>query len=188
MKKLLFFIILIAGVAFILNGLGQGAVKDNVNLENETLALRKADDKSKIVDTNAINVSDSEKTSSASFHFPANQIEADPETGFKVSPGHGGMTIGYNEFEGPLDFTPLLKGLPHDLCNSPHWGYVIEGSMKIIYADGKKETLHAGDVYYLPAPHTAVVDKYVKCIEFSPDEECSVLMKQVEKNLNATQN
>jgi len=69
MKKLLFFIILIAGVAFILNGLGQGAVKDNVKLENETLALRKADDKSKIVDTNAINVSDSEKQVQLLFIF-----------------------------------------------------------------------------------------------------------------------
>ncbi|HKI88704.1 MAG TPA: hypothetical protein VKA38_06735, partial [Draconibacterium sp.] len=130
-----------------------------------------------------IDVSASEKTGSASFHFQANQIKANPATGLKVTRGHGGMTIGYNEFKGPLDFTPLLKGLPHNLCNSPHWGYVIEGSMKINYADGKEETINAGEVYYLPAPHTGVVEKYVKYIEFSPDEEMSVLMKQIAKNI-----
>ena len=25
------------------------------------------------------------------------------------------------------DFTPLLVGLPGDLCQCPHWGYVVEG-------------------------------------------------------------
>ncbi|HKI89658.1 MAG TPA: hypothetical protein VKA38_11570, partial [Draconibacterium sp.] len=168
MKKLLFSIILIAGLAFFAKSQGKGAVKDNINLENETFAFRQANKNSTIVTTNAIKVSASEKTGSVSFHFPANQIESNPATGLRVTPGHGGMTVGYNEINGPLDFTPLLKGLPHDLCNSPHWGYVIEGSMKIIYADGKEETLHAGEVYYLPPPHTAVVDKYVKYIEFSP--------------------
>lgn len=186
MKKLLILIILIAGLAFITKGQEKGVVKDNINLENETLALRKADGKSKIVNTNAVDVSTSEKTGSASFHIPANQIQPNPATGFRVSPRHGGMTIGYNEIKGPLDFTPLLKGLPHNLCNSPHWGYVIDGSMKIIYADGKEETINAGEVYYLPAPHTGVVDNYVKYVEFSPNKEMSILMNQIEKNIAAS--
>lgn len=187
MKKLLFFTILITCSAFISKG-QEKAANENVKLENETLALRKADGNLKNVNTNEINASAFDKTGSASFHFPANQIEANPSTGFRVTQGHGGMTIAYNEINGPLDFTPLLKGLPNDLCNTPHWGYVIDGSMKIIYADGKEETISAGEVYYLPAPHTGVVDKYVKFIEFSPDEEYSVLMKQIAKNLDAAEN
>ncbi len=188
MKKLLFFIILIAGMAFISNGQEKGATKENINLQNGTLSSRKADGNFTIVNANVIDVSAFEKTGSASFHFPANQIQPDPATGFRVSPGHGGMTIGYNEIKGPLNFTPLLKGLPHDLCSSPHWGYVIEGSMKIIFTDGKEEIINAGEVYYMPAPHTGVVDKYVKFVEFSPDKEMSVLMKQIAKNLAAAQN
>ena len=26
-----------------------------------------------------------------------------------------------------VDFTPLFKGLPGDLCQCPHWGYVLAG-------------------------------------------------------------
>ncbi len=129
-----------------------------------------------------------EKSESTYFHIPANQIKPQPETGFRITPGHGGMTIGYNELKGPLDFTPLLKGLPNDLCNTPHWGYVIDGSMKIINADGKEETINAGEIYYLPALHTGVVDKYVKFVEFSPDKEMSILMDQVAKNMAAAKN
>ena len=39
----------------------------------------------------------------------------------------GGITIGFNELPKGTDFTPLLKGLNHDSCHCPHWGYVIEG-------------------------------------------------------------
>jgi hypothetical protein len=27
------------------------------------------------------------------------------------------------------DLTPLLQGLPNDQCPSPHWGYVLKGSI-----------------------------------------------------------
>src|ERR1051326_1251000 len=51
------------------------------------------------------------------------------------------------------DARPLFKGLPGDRCPAPHWGYVIKGQIRIIYAD-REEVLRAGDLY-LPAtrPH-----------------------------------
>jgi hypothetical protein len=33
------------------------------------------------------------------------------------------------------DATPLLKGLPDHRCPAPHWGYVIKGQVRVIYAD-----------------------------------------------------
>jgi hypothetical protein len=47
------------------------------------------------------------------------------------------------------DLAPVLKGLPNDLCPCPHWGYVIKGRMRVIYAD-REEVLQAGDLFYLP--------------------------------------
>src|SRR5438552_3775562 len=55
----------------------------------------------------------------------------------------------------------LFKGLPHGRCPAPHWGYVIKGQIRIIDAD-REEVLRAGDLYYLPSGHTAVVEETSK--------------------------
>jgi hypothetical protein len=34
------------------------------------------------------------------------------------------------------DITPLLEGLEGDLCQAPHWGYLIAGEVVVTYADG----------------------------------------------------
>src|SRR5215218_2204743 len=41
---------------------------------------------------------------------------------------------------GGTDFTPLLVGLPGDLCQCAHWGQVLEESITVRYADGHEET------------------------------------------------
>src|SRR6476646_8597462 len=38
-----------------------------------------------------------------------------------------GYTVGFTTFRQDFDTTPLLKGLPDDRCQCPHWGYVIKG-------------------------------------------------------------
>ncbi|MDE3741337.1 hypothetical protein [Maribacter polysaccharolyticus] len=95
----------------------------------------------------------------------------------------GGITIGYNELPAGTDFTPLLKGLIKDLCHCPHWGYVIEGKMLIIYDDGKEELVTKGDVYYWPAGHTAIVKEDLKLLEFSPTKELNEVLANVGKRM-----
>jgi len=43
----------------------------------------------------------------------------------------GGMIVSYETFLKGTDATPLFKGLPDDLCQSPHWGYVLKGRVRI---------------------------------------------------------
>jgi quercetin dioxygenase-like cupin family protein len=43
----------------------------------------------------------------------------------------------------------LLKGLPDDRCQCPHWGYVFKGKMTARYAD-RDEVYEAGDAFYTP--------------------------------------
>ena len=38
-----------------------------------------------------------------------------------------GYTVNFVSFAQDIDATPLLKGLPDDSCQCPHWGYVLEG-------------------------------------------------------------
>ena len=37
-----------------------------------------------------------------------------------------GYTVNFVSFHQDIDATPLLKGLPDDRCQCPHWGYVFE--------------------------------------------------------------
>jgi hypothetical protein len=82
-----------------------------------------------------------------------------------------------------VDFTPLFVGLPGDLCHCPHWGYVLEGSINLRYADGREETNRAGDVYYWPGGHTGWTDEGVTFIEFSPTAEILPVLDHLAKQL-----
>jgi hypothetical protein len=52
------------------------------------------------------------------------------------------------------DLGPLLEGLENDLCQSPHWGYMIGGKLAVSYQDGRSEATNAGDLFYWPPGHT----------------------------------
>ena len=119
------------------------------------------------------------EVSKDSYHIHVDSIPQNPDSGFTNVYNKGGMSIGYINIPQPMDFSSLLKGLPHDLCNSPHWGYVIDGSVRIIYHDGKQDTVTAGEVFYWPELHTGIVDDSVKLVDFSPDDEFIPLMKHI---------
>jgi mannose-6-phosphate isomerase-like protein (cupin superfamily) len=155
--------------------------------KNESRTLKKVDGEWKIVNTTVVDVSSFEPESSESFHMTATRLPVNPKTGFTNISGIAGMSIGYVEVPAGTDFTPLFKGLPHDMCNSPHWGYMIEGSADLVYADGKTETVKAGEVFYMPAPHTGKTETGAKFVDFSPDEDFTMLMDQIAKNMAVMQ-
>lgn len=106
-----------------------------------------------------------------------------PGTVMRAMPNCGGMTLSYNELPKGTDFRPLFKGLNNDSCHSPHWGYVLEGKILLIYDDGTQEEVGAGEVYYWPAGHTGVVQEDLKFLEFSPTKEHSEVMTHVGKQM-----
>jgi hypothetical protein len=93
------------------------------------------------------------------------------------------MTVCFNELPAGADFTPLLQGLENDSCHCPHWGYVTEGKILIRYDDGTEETVGAGEVFYWPAGHTAIVQENVKLIDFSPTKEYNEVITHVGKKM-----
>ena len=69
-----------------------------------------------------------------------------------------------------------LQGSEGDLCQSPHWGYLIEGEITVTYSDKQEETISAGDLFYWPPGHTLRVGKDAEIILFSPQaEHCKVV-------------
>ncbi len=151
--------------------------------KKETRTLRKVDNEWKIAHASIVEVSSFTQSQSASYHMPVTSIPKNPRNGFHNISGLGGMSVGYMEVPGPADFTPMFKGLPDDMCSSPHWGYVLDGSLKIRYPGGKEETVKAGEVFYWPAPHTGIVEKNVKFIDFSPDGKFNVVMDHLAKRM-----
>jgi glyoxylate utilization-related uncharacterized protein len=106
-----------------------------------------------------------------------------PGTIMRNLKGYGGMTVAYNELPAGTDFAPLLAGLKNDSCQCPHWGYVVEGELLTTYDDGTEERLKAGDVFYMPPGHTAMVTKDLKFIDFSPEKELDEVLGHIAKKM-----
>lgn len=85
--------------------------------------------------------------------------------------GYGRMGGEYFSLAAGTDIAPLLKGLEDDLCQSPHWGYLIGGEIIVTYRDGKTETVTGGDLFYWPPGHTVRVTQDAEVILFSPVHE-----------------
>ncbi|MCK4969547.1 MAG: cupin domain-containing protein [Thermoplasmata archaeon] len=91
---------------------------------------------------------------------------------------YGDMRVGMVTFNTEVDMTPLFKGLPNDMCQAPHWGYVFKGRMRVKYGD-RDEVIEAGDTFYLEPGHTAIIEAGTELVEFSPKEE----LEKTEENI-----
>ncbi|MDH4048931.1 MAG: cupin domain-containing protein [Gammaproteobacteria bacterium] len=95
----------------------------------------------------------------------------------------GDINVARIRFPKGADAAPLLIGLPQDLCQCPHWGTVLKGSIHVSYADGRKETVCAGDVYYWPPGHTVRVDEDYEAVEFSPSGPMGEVIEHLKSKL-----
>jgi hypothetical protein len=79
-----------------------------------------------------------------------------------------GYTVGFTSFRENIDATPLMKGLPDDRCQCPHWGYVIAGRVVFRFAD-RDEVFESGDAFYTPPGHVPVQHQPgTEVVMFSP--------------------
>ena len=90
--------------------------------------------------------------------------------------GYGTMSGEYFSLGAGADIAPLLKGLEGDLCQSPHWGYLMQGELTVTYADDSAETVRSGDLFYWPPGHTVKVAQDAEVILFSPQDEHTHVM------------
>jgi len=96
----------------------------------------------------------------------------------------GGMIVSYETFPKGTDAAPLFKGLPDDLCQAPHWGYVFKGRVRIRHKNGEY-VLKAGDVYYLEPGHVPAYEEDTAVLEFSPKAEYQQTIDVVARNIAA---
>ena len=95
-----------------------------------------------------------------------------------------GYTVNFLTFHEDIDATPLLKGLPDDRCQCPHWGYVFKGRVTFRFAD-HDEVFEAGDAFYLPPGHVPIHDAGSEYVQFSPSEELELVSATIVSNMQA---
>jgi len=95
------------------------------------------------------------------------------QTNFGDASGYGKISGEYFSLGAGADISPLLKGLEGDLCQSPHWGYLLQGELTVTYADETEEMIRSGDLFYWPPGHTVRIGNDAEVILFSPQDEHS---------------
>lgn len=80
----------------------------------------------------------------------------------------GTLAAEHYELQAGVDISPLLVGLEDDLCQCPHWGYVVSGRVIVSYGDGTTETCSGGELIHWPAGHSVRAEEDSELVLFSP--------------------
>jgi hypothetical protein len=96
------------------------------------------------------------------------EVTWEVDGGAQHSTSEAGMVIALEHWPKGLDTTDMFKELPDGACQEQHWGYVLDGAITMVYTDGTRETITAGQAYYVKPGHNAVVDADVDLVEFTP--------------------
>jgi hypothetical protein len=94
----------------------------------------------------------------------------------------GGYTVDFLKFAIDMDGTEVVRGLPDDKCQCPHWGYVFSGTLTFRNASGE-ETFGPGDAFYVGPGHIPVFGAGVEYVQFSPTEELRPVSAHIEARL-----
>lgn len=103
-------------------------------------------------------------------------------TEFGDATGYGKISGEFFSLSAGVDTTPLFIGLDGNLCQSPHWGYVLKGQITTTDSEGTKETVNPHDLFFWPAGHNIKVNEDAEIIMFSPQHEhTEVINHMIEK-------
>ena len=89
-------------------------------------------------------------------------------TGLGDVKGYDGISGEYFALAAGVDTTPLFQGLEGDLCQCPHWGFVLHGQLTTTDGQGRRETVKENDLFYWPPGHNVKVDADAEIVMFSP--------------------
>lgn len=95
----------------------------------------------------------------------------------------GALGAEYFSLAAGTDLKPLLHGLMDDACQSPHWGYVIDGDLTVTYTHHQTERCTTGDLFYWPAGHSVRVERDAELILFSPQVEHGAVLDHIAEKL-----
>ncbi|MEN8655671.1 hypothetical protein ABCR94_35135 [Streptomyces sp. 21So2-11] len=94
----------------------------------------------------------------------------------------GDMSVAFVKFPQGADMAPALKGQPDDLCQCPHWGYLLKGRLKMRTADGE-EIYEAGQAFYWAPGHAPEALEDCEYVDFSPTKEFNEVIDHIKAQM-----
>jgi hypothetical protein len=92
----------------------------------------------------------------------------------------GEMTVGLFRLPAGTDMRPLVQGLEGDLCQCPHWGYMLKGTVRMHTPTGPQE-YEAGQAFYWAPGHAPEALEDVEYVDFSPTQELNAVLNHVKQ-------
>ncbi len=87
----------------------------------------------------------------------------------------GNMTAVWVRLPKGVDLAPATVGLPDDLCQCPHWGYMLEGKLRMKTKSGSQD-YEAGQAFYWAPGHAPEALEDCEYVEFSPTAEFEAVL------------
>jgi hypothetical protein len=90
----------------------------------------------------------------------------------------GDMSIAWVKLDAGADLRPALKGLSGDMCQCPHWGYMLRGQLRM-HTPGGPQIYNAGEAFYWAAGHAPEAITHCEYIDFSPRDDLREVLRHV---------
>lgn len=90
----------------------------------------------------------------------------------------GGMTTAFVRLPKGADLRPALTGLPENLCQCPHWGYLLKGRVKMHTLNGE-QVYEAGQAFYWAPGHAPEALEDSEYVDFSPTDEFNHVIEHI---------
>jgi hypothetical protein len=90
----------------------------------------------------------------------------------------GGISICLLKLDKGHDTRPIFRGLPGDLCQIPHWGYIVHGSIRL-WTETEPKIFNTGDAFYWAPGHAPEALEDTEYVEMSPAEQYNELIKHL---------
>lgn len=90
----------------------------------------------------------------------------------------GDMTAAFVRLPKGADLRPALAGMPDDLCQCPHWGFMVSGRIRMHTAAGA-QTYEAGQAFYWGPGHAPEALEDAEYIDFSPTRALAPVIEHI---------
>ena len=90
----------------------------------------------------------------------------------------GGMSATFVHLPAGADLRAATKGLPGDLCQCPHWGYMLSGRVRMHTEEGHQD-FSAGESFYWGPGHAPEALEESEYVDFSPTDEFNHVLDHI---------
>jgi hypothetical protein len=106
----------------------------------------------------------------------------------EIAPGYssrftdwGGITVAFEKAHAGQDASAMVRGLPDDRCQAPHWGFLFSGKI-VVHFDDRTETIEGGQAYYIAPGHAIEFLEDSEALEFTPTAALEETFAAIRRN------